>query len=270
MAIDMPERSLAGGDDNPFAFIDSFDEASGGVDALDRLIAEAAEIHTDEIEIGVIDEETPSVTVALEERRIRSAASAALADVGGSSLFSDAEKYEFQSGARAATEYGKVPIAEPPHIANIILNDRILPSGQESEQGERIHDLRNRVGKATNRHYDATVVISELVTNKFRNTPGSIGRLVVGDVDNGLAVVCYDTVPCPPEELEKQRREKGYDPSAQAREIFSDDAEHGRGLVVLSGYATEYGRWELEEGGNCFWAVLPRESSGGVARKRTA
>jgi len=89
---------------------------------------------------------------------------------------------------------------------------------------------------------DAALVVSELVTNAVRHA-GSASLMVVNRTDGGIRV---------------EVRDEG--PGAPVHDSSDTDAEHGRGLMIVSALATAWGV-EDDDGSKTVWAELAETST---------
>jgi len=92
---------------------------------------------------------------------------------------------------------------------------------------------------------DAALIVSELVTNAVRHA-GSASLVVVNRTEGGIRVEVRDEGPGSPV----------HDPS-------ETDAEHGRGLTIVSALATAWGV-EDDEGSKTVWVELAESSTDAV------
>lgn len=88
---------------------------------------------------------------------------------------------------------------------------------------------------------DATLIVSELITNAIVHSGGRQIRLTLDVSDGVLSIRVHDGVPGPR-------------PTAQLPE---DDDEHGRGLVLVQEIArSRQGAWGVSDSGATTWCEL--------------
>ncbi|UNM14997.1 ATP-binding protein [Streptomyces formicae] len=93
---------------------------------------------------------------------------------------------------------------------------------------------------------DATLVVSELITNAILHSGGRQIRLTLDLHDGVLHIRVHDGVP-------------GLRPSEQ---VPSDDDEHGRGLALVQAIAhSRQGTWGISDGGATTWCELALAAS---------